>query len=104
MRLMLGTVGKPSLLVTVKDDFDPFDFKFWVVNGAWEGTIKNGDIRVNNKYDDEIVGSSIKILCEDQDRLRGDYNDVFNNFDNVNYVAPKPNKVTFDNWDDDIAF
>ena len=104
MRLMLGTVGAPSLLVEVKDDFDPFDFKFWVINGAWSGTYENGDIRVDEKYNGEVVGSGVKVLCKDQDRLRGDYNDVFNNFDNVNYVAPMPKYINFADMDDDIAF
>jgi hypothetical protein len=35
---MLGTTDKPSLLVEVKEDYDPTHFDFYVVNGNWDGT------------------------------------------------------------------
>jgi hypothetical protein len=45
------------------------------------------------------------ILSDNQDRLRGDYQEVFDNFHNPDYVAPKPEKVVLpSDWDDDIAF
>lgn len=103
MRLMLGTTDKPGLLVSVDDVFNRADFKFKVINGGWSGIYNNGEIRVQNYG--KVILSGILILCEDQDRLRGDYNDVFDNFNNINYVAPKIKyKVNVDSWDDDIPF
>jgi hypothetical protein len=108
---MLGdSDGRPSLLVTVKDDFDPANFSFRVINGGWDGTYTNGDIRVirGNDDDDTPVGAGIKILTEEQDRLRGDsvwdYQTVFNSFDNPKYVGPVWEPVYFADMDDDIAF
>ena len=110
MRLMLGTPGgRPSLLVTVKDDFDPANFDFNVINGGWEGKFTNGHISVfgcpsGDWYDLGVT----HILIEDQDRLRGedrhDYETVFNNWNNPNYVGPVWKTVKFDDMDDDIAF
>jgi hypothetical protein len=109
MRLMLGTPGKPSLLVDVDPNFNRNYFDFWVVNGAWDGTFKDGYIYV--RKDTEHTGSKVEILTDNQDRLRcgqngsdNDYNAVFDNFDNPNYVAPlyKYNKEDFE--DDDIPF
>lgn len=109
MRLMLGYSNDiPSLLVTVRNDFNPFNFEFYVINGAWEGTFTNGEIRVKDKYDNKPVGYDVKILTEEQDRLRGndvhDYQTVFNNFHNSNYVGPEFKKVQIDDWNDDIPF
>lgn len=107
MRLMLGHtgLGQPSLLVDVMSDYDPSNFNFFVVNGLWYGSFHDGDIRVNDKYNHDVV-ANCEILCSDQDRLRGNYNDVFNNFHNVNYCAPVPatRPVAFDDMDDDIPF
>ena len=108
MRLMLGTPDTPILLVSVDDDFDPVHFKFRVINGGWDGVCTDGEIRVDNKYDNESVGPRVKILTEDQDRLRGhnswDYQTVFENFDNPNYVGPVWKTPQWDDMDDDIAF
>lgn len=111
MRLMLGTPGVPSLLVSVDDNYDPTNFKFRVINGGWDGTYKNGEVRVDNKYDNEPVAYNVGILTDNQDRLRCDftnfdsYNDVFDNFNNPNYVAPEYKRPTkFDDMDDDIPF
>jgi hypothetical protein len=107
MRLMLGTPGHPSLLVNVEDNFAPALFKFRVINGAWDGVMTNGHVTVlgipgGGDYSDLGI---THILSEDQDRLRGDYNTVFYNFDNPAYVAPKPKEFAFPvYWDDDIAF
>ena len=105
MRLMLGTKDNPSLLVEVEQELSPTHFDFWVVNGAWHGVFTNGYITVlgcpSGNY------SSIdktEILCDNQDRLRGDYNTVFENFDNANYVAPLHERVVFHDMDDDIPF
>ena len=106
MRLMLGTKERPSLLVDVKNDYDLDIFEFWVVNGAWEGRYTDGWITVLNPPGGAFSSlDRCEILTDNQDRLRGDYNDVFNNFDNLDYVAPKlPEFVTPPGWDDDIAF
>lgn len=107
MRLMLGTKDHPSLLVDVGDGIDRNLFDFWVVNGAWEGTFINGHITIHHghDYDDYSTLNRVEILCDDQDRLRGDYNDVFNNFNNPKYVAPMPKVVECPaSWDDDIPF
>jgi hypothetical protein len=111
MRLMLGTPGNPRLLVTVDDNFDPARFEFSVINGAWDGMFTNGHITVlkipaGGDYSDLDI---THILTKDQGRLRGnntwDYQTVFNNFDNPNYVGPEYKKFAVPaDWDDDIAF
>ena len=108
MRLMLGdSDNRPSLLVVVDNNFDPFNFKFRVINGGWDGKFKNGNIYVDDKCDNKPVGHNVKILTEEQDRLRGDntldYQKVFDNWDNLNYVGPEF-VTTFDDMDDDIPF
>jgi hypothetical protein len=102
---MLGTVERPSLLVDIEQEKSSSEFDFWVVNGAWHGTYTNGHITVW----DPPTGSWSKldideILCDNQDRLRGDYQDVFDNFGNPDYVAPKREPVVFHDMDDDIPF
>jgi hypothetical protein len=105
MRLMLGTKEQPSLLVDIEQEKSPTEFDFWVVNGAWHGTFTNGHITVW----DPPTGSWSKldideILCNNQDRLQGDYQEVFDNFDNPDYVAPRREPVVFHDMDDDIPF
>jgi hypothetical protein len=107
MRLMLSTAnGEPSLLVEVDDNYNPVDFKFWVVSGAWSGRFDNGDITVDGHNENLAVDSGVTITCDTQSRLHGEYHDVFSNFDNVNYVAPEPTykKSKYDDMDDDIPF
>ena len=110
MRLMLGTQERPSLLVNVKEDYNPEQFDFWVVNGAWDGTYTNGYITVHHPHEPFSSLDKMEILSDNQDRLRskdwyGEYNEVFANFDNPNYVAPKLEKVELpESWDDDIPF
>lgn len=98
MRAMLGNNDRPSLLVVLCNYIDEKNFSFDVINGAWEGSVKDGYLFVR----DEDCGL-IDNICTDQDRLRGDYNDVFANFHDVNYIAPgyeyEPNAI-----DDDIPF
>jgi len=108
MRLMLGTTTDPRLLVEVSANYDPKQFKFSVINGGWEGEFTNGYITVfgcpGGAFSDL---DKIEILCTNQDRLRcryRDYQDVFNNFSNAEYVAPVHKEVKFDNMDDDIPF
>lgn len=105
MRLMLGTKERPNLLVNIEQEKSPTEFDFWVVNGCWHGTYTNGHITIWDPPSGSW-SSLIKdeILCDCQDRLRGDYNDVFYNFDNPDYVAPKREVVRFDDMDDDIPF
>jgi hypothetical protein len=102
MRLMLGTTDRPDLLVEVDNDFNATDFVFNVVNGCWKGTFKNGDIRVNDFHDESIVKSGLTILTYNQDRLRGEYQDVFYNFNNIQYIAPKYKTISTNV--DDIPF
>ncbi len=110
MRLMLGTKERPSLLVDIRQEYTPTHFDFRVVNGQWDGTYYNGYVTV---IDCPSGGYSsldkVEILCNNQDRLRSvpwyEYQEVFNNFDNLNYVAPKPKPVEYPaSWDDDIPF
>lgn len=104
MRLMIGTKDCPSLLVDVQQEKSPSEFDFWVINGAWEGTFYNGYITIHHPWNPHSSLEKIEILCDNQDRLRGDYQEVFDNFENPNYVAPKREVVRFDDMDDDIPF
>lgn len=113
---MLGTDGDPSLLVHAYIEYGDYtSFDFYVINGAWSGHYTNGYITINynakeNDYNrDEgpmpwTTLDKVEILCRDQNRLHGNYQDVFANFDNPDYVAP-PAKVIETNFiDDDIPF
>ena len=105
MRLMLGTKDHPSLLVEVEQEHSPTHFEFWVVNGAWQGTYTNGKVTVWCPDGPWTDLDHTEILSDNQDRLRGDYQTVFNNFSNPSYVAPKPEKVVLPaEWEDDIPF
>ena len=105
MRLMLGTKDQPSLLIELEQEMSPTHFDFWVVNGAWRGVFTNGYITILGCPTGDFSSlEKTEILCDNPDRLRGDYDTVFANFDNVNYVAPVPKRVVFDDIDDDIPF
>lgn len=109
MRLMLGTKDQPSLLVNLGQEHSPTHFDFWVVNGAWEGTFYNGYVTVHHPWNPHSSLDKVEILCNNQDRLRssdwnGEYQDVFDNFLNENYVAPRREPVVFADMDDDIPF
>lgn len=104
MRLMLGTKEQPSLLVDVEQEHSPSHFEFWVVNGAWNGTFRNGHVTIWHPDHPWTDLGTTEILSDNPNRLRGDYNDVFVNFDNPNYVAPQREVVWFDATDDDIPF
>jgi len=105
MRLMLGTKDCPSLLIELEQEMSPTHFDFWVVNGAWQGVFTDGYITVLDCPSGDFSSlEKTEILCDNQDRLRGDYDTVFANFDNVDYVAPVPKRVVFDDMDDDIPF
>lgn len=109
---MLGTPGAPWLLVSVSDNYDPENFKFTVINGAWDGVFYKGRIKVLDDPSGAWSDLGItEILTDNQDRLRSDftvfhsYNEVFNNFHDENYVAPEYKRVTnFEDMDDDIPF
>ena len=104
MRLMLGTNDNPSLLVNVEQEYAPGHFEFWVVNGAWAGTFYQGKITVwhpDSPWTDLV---NLGVLSRNQDRLRGDYQPVFDNWSNPNWRAPKHQPVEHLAWDDDIAF
>lgn len=105
MRLMLGdTSGKPSLLVDVTNVTHKTLFDFYAVNGDWFGTYTNGYITVHGCPSGDFTSlGHVMMLCHDQDRLRGSYQDVFDNFHDVNYNAPKTKTVPA-SWDDDIPF
>jgi hypothetical protein len=106
MRLMLGTADQPSLLVELEQEKSPTEFDFWVVNGALCGTFTNGCITVWDCPSGDFSSlKKIEILTDNQDRLRGDYQTVFDNFNNPNWIAPRREKATLPpDWDDDIAF
>jgi hypothetical protein len=101
---MLGTKDRPSLLVDVQREKSPSEFDFWVINGAWEGTYTNGYVTVHHPWNPHSSLEKVEILTDNQDRLRGEYQEVFDNFDNVDYVAPKREPVVFADMDDDIPF
>jgi hypothetical protein len=102
---MLGTKDNPSLLVNLEQEKSPTEFDFWVVNGLWRGVFTNGYITILGSPSGNFSSlEKSEIICDNQDRLRGDYNTVFANFDNVNYVAPVLKRVVFDDMDDDIPF
>jgi hypothetical protein len=108
---MLGTKDRPSLLVEVEQEYSPTHFEFWVVNGAWEGTYTNGHVTVWYPDGPWTELDKTEILCDNQDRLRSNpnldhhYQEVFDNFHNLDYVAPRPKKVELPaDWDDDIPF
>jgi hypothetical protein len=108
---MLGKDNHPDLLVTVKQEHRQGHFEFRVINGAWDGTYTDGYITIW----DSPSGSwssldKMEILTDNQDRLRssdwyGEYNEVFANYNNPDYVSPYREKyVQPVAWDDDIPF
>jgi hypothetical protein len=108
---MLGNNSTPSLLVEVQDNYNPKQFDFFVINGYWYGKFTAGHITVLDCPSGSFSDLGLtEIICDNQDRLRcesnSDYETVFSNFSNVNYIAPKQNlkKVSFDDMDDDIPF
>lgn len=107
MRLMLGREeARPWLLVSVDPEkmTSQDDFEFYVVNGCWEGRFYYGNISVFGAPDGDVTYlGTVKIICQNQDRLRGKYEDVFYHYKNPNYVAPQPKPLPA-SWDDDIPF
>lgn len=104
---MLGKDNMPSLLVEVEQELSKDNFNFWVVNGSWHGQFQNGYISVFGCPSGDFSSlEPVQILTDNQDRLRGSYQDVFDNFDNTNYFSPKPKKIKHPIFsdDDDIPF
>ena len=102
---MLGTNERPSLLVEVEKEYSPTHFDFYVINGAWDGTFYNGHVTIWHPDRPWTELEKTEILTNNQDRLRGEYRDVFWHFHDPNYVAPTPKKVELPaDWDDDIPF
>lgn len=106
MRLILG-VKDPYLLVEVKSSFDPDHFEFYVINGGWAGKYFFGDIIVYGNDYDEVVAREVKILCDNQSRLKGHYGDVFNRlrhkeFATSNFILAQEHYVP--DPDDDVPF
>jgi hypothetical protein len=104
MRLMLGPNDTPSLLVNVEQEYAHDHFEFWVVNGAWAGTFYQGKITVwhpDSPWTDLV---NLSVLSQNQDRLRGDYQLVFDNWADPNWSAPKSQTIEHLDWDDDIPF
>ena len=103
-RLMLGTPGNPSLLVHRAASPELFRFDFEVINGGWRGTYFDGNITVwGGPSGDWSSLEKMEVICADQNRLRGNYEDVFANFHDVYYIAPQPKPIP-EYWDDDISF
>lgn len=108
---MLGKNNQPNLLISVDGKFSGIGeptkerFDFWVVNGAWDGIYTDGFITVLGCPTGNFSSlEKMEILTDNQDRLRGEYQEVFNNWDNPNYVAPKQEKIFDSFFDDDIPF
>lgn len=108
MRLMLGINDSPSLLVDVDKNFSPSNFKFWVVNGAWEGVFTHGKVTVLGAPSGDFSSlECFSILSSDKNRLTGPYAVVFDNYHNENYISPYVEKEKLKsptNYLDDIPF
>ena len=104
MRLMIGCEEQPVLLVDVDTNYDPNDFDFYVINGNWDGHYHTGFISVFECPGGDFTSlEKYKILTDNQHRLRGDYQTVFNNIHNEAYVASSYDKY-HQSIDDDIPF
>ena len=110
---MIGdSLGNPQLLVTCKTLSRPF--KFWVINGAWDGVMNlDGSIDVY-RYDEVYTTiPSSQILFTDETRLMTSsdrYEEIFDNFHDPNYQSwywknkEKKHTIGFDDMDNDIPF
>ena len=103
---MIGCEERPTLLVDVDTNYDPNDFDFYVINGNWDGHCHNGFISVFGCPGGDFTSlEKCKILTDNQHRLRGDYETVFNNIHNEAYLAPSyAKKYQSVDIDDDIPF
>jgi hypothetical protein len=96
--------GNPNLLVSITQEhaIDHFDFR--VINGAWDGVFNRGRITVMCAEPFSVIDYRVNVICDNQDRLRGAYDDVFANFWDVDWVAPDYAKMIAEEYDDDIPF
>lgn len=101
MRLMLGVNDEPSLLVDVKENIDRNEFDFYVVNGDWHGKFDNGSITVFTEGLSKTnpIYDGYEILCDNQMRLRDNYQTVFANFHDEDFKSPMF-PLTEDDWDE----
>lgn len=100
MRMMLGFGDKPMYLIDVEPKhFESENFPFEVVNGAHWAEYRNG--WVHSQY---VNPFKVDILSKDQNRLRGSYLEVFNNWDNPDYRIPVSKVDMPPDWDDNIPF
>lgn len=81
MRLILSADSIPLLLVDAYCKELQDTFKFWVINGNWDGIYDNGTVTVlREDYVCHTV-TDMKILCADQKLLIGDdYHEIFNSY------------------------
>lgn len=102
-KLMLGIDNTPEWLVQVDTGYNKEKFNFFVENGYWYGLFENNYITVFDCPGGDFSSlEKVEILCDNQDRLRGGWESVFENFHNTDYVSPTPIKpiINFDDMDD----
>ena len=106
-KLMLGINNTPEWLVQIDPGYNKEKFKFFVENGCWYGLFQNNHVTIFGCPGGEYSSlEKVEILSDNQDRLRGDWSSVFENFHNPDYIVPLTNRpmVNFDDMDDDIPF
>jgi hypothetical protein len=90
--------GEPNLLVTITKEHASDHFDFTVINGGWDGVFNHGRITVWSPEAFSLIDCRANIICDNQDRLRGEYDAVFANFHDVDWVAPDHSKlIDYDN-------
>lgn len=105
MRAMIGVNNVPNLLVDIEQEYALDHFDFWVVNGAWHWTFFKGNVSIYGCPGGDYTSlGSWEVLSTDMNRLRGDYQTVFDYWNNPNYVAPAAEYAVPTDWDDDIPF
>ena len=76
--LMLGMDSDPQLLVKIISITDLNQFRFFVINGAWEGNYDNGTVIVEYT---KTTTTGWEILSDDQTLFNGgDYNVAFKRY------------------------
>ena len=90
MRLMLGGDMASNLLVAASCKEVTDKFKFWVINGNWDGIFDNGTVTVISEGFEIHTITGMKILCSDQMLLKGnDYSKIMNKFDKIQQLENK---------------
>lgn len=106
-KLMLGVNNTPEWLVQVDTGYNKDKFNFFVENGCWYGLFQNNNVTIFGCPSGEYSSlEKVEILSDNQDRLRGEWSSVFENFHNPDYISPLPNRpmINFDDMNDDIPF